>query len=76
MSDSTSTDAAAAKEAAGRHAAGYVTDGMRVGLGTGSTVHFSKITEAGFSTKLTALRLTWLDRTLNISGIGTAFRNR
>ena len=29
------------KEAAGRHAAGYVTDGMRVGLGTGSTVHFT-----------------------------------
>ena len=32
---------AAAKEAAGRRAAGYVTDGMRVGLGTGSTVHFT-----------------------------------
>ena len=31
----------AAKEAAGRHAAGYVEDGMRVGLGTGSTVHWS-----------------------------------
>jgi len=30
-----------AKEAAGRHAAAYVTDGMRVGLGTGSTVHFT-----------------------------------
>lgn len=30
-----------AKEAAGRHAAGYVTDGMRVGLGTGSTVHWT-----------------------------------
>jgi ribose 5-phosphate isomerase A len=29
------------KEAAGRHAATYVTDGMRVGLGTGSTVHFT-----------------------------------
>ncbi|MDJ0848166.1 MAG: ribose-5-phosphate isomerase RpiA [Myxococcota bacterium] len=28
-----------AKEAAGRHAADYVEDGMRVGLGTGSTVH-------------------------------------
>ena len=42
MTDSPSaTDAAAAKEAAGRHAASYVTDGMRVGLGTGSTVHFS-----------------------------------
>ena len=42
MTDSpTTTDAAAAKEAAGRHAASYVTDGMRVGLGTGSTVHFS-----------------------------------
>lgn len=30
-----------AKEAAGRHAAGHVTDGMRVGLGTGSTVHWT-----------------------------------
>jgi ribose 5-phosphate isomerase A len=28
-----------AKELAGRHAASYVKDGMRVGLGTGSTVH-------------------------------------
>jgi ribose 5-phosphate isomerase A len=35
-----------AKEAAGRHAAGYVTDGMRVGLGTGSTVHWT-ITDLG-----------------------------
>lgn len=35
-----------AKEAAGRHAAGYVTDGMRVGLGTGSTVHWT-IVELG-----------------------------
>ena len=42
MTDSPSaTDATAAKEAAGRRAASYVTDGMRVGLGTGSTVHFS-----------------------------------
>jgi len=32
---------AAAKEAAGRQAADYVSDGMRVGLGTGSTVHFT-----------------------------------
>jgi ribose 5-phosphate isomerase A len=31
----------AAKEAAGRQAADYVTDGMKVGLGTGSTVHFT-----------------------------------
>ena len=30
-----------AKDEAGRHAAGYVTDGMKVGLGTGSTVHFT-----------------------------------
>jgi ribose 5-phosphate isomerase A len=30
-----------AKEAAGRHAAGYVRAGMRVGLGTGSTVHWT-----------------------------------
>ena len=32
---------AAAKERAGRHAAEYVLDGMNVGLGTGSTVHFT-----------------------------------
>ncbi len=37
---------AQAKEEAGRHAAGYVTDGMRVGLGTGSTVHWT-IVELG-----------------------------
>jgi ribose 5-phosphate isomerase A len=36
----------AAKEAAGRQAAGYVTSGMRVGLGTGSTVHWT-IVELG-----------------------------
>lgn len=30
-----------AKEAAGRQAAEYVVDGMRVGLGTGSTVHWT-----------------------------------
>jgi ribose 5-phosphate isomerase A len=30
-----------AKERAGRHASSYVTDGMRVGLGTGSTVHWT-----------------------------------
>jgi len=35
-----------AKEAAGRHAAGQVTDGMRVGLGSGSTVHWT-IVELG-----------------------------
>jgi ribose 5-phosphate isomerase A len=35
-----------AKERAGRHAAGYVEDGMRVGLGTGSTVHWT-IVELG-----------------------------
>lgn len=35
-----------AKEAAGRHAAGYVEDGMTVGLGTGSTVHWT-IVELG-----------------------------
>ena len=32
---------AAAKESAGRQAAEYVRDGMRVGLGTGSTVHWT-----------------------------------
>ena len=32
-----------AKEEAGRRAAAYVTDGMRVGLGTGSTVHWTII---------------------------------
>ncbi|MBI2704428.1 MAG: ribose-5-phosphate isomerase RpiA [Actinobacteria bacterium] len=36
----------AAKEAAGRHAAHYVESGMRVGLGTGSTVHWT-IVELG-----------------------------
>jgi ribose 5-phosphate isomerase A len=30
-----------AKEQAGRYAAGYVVDGMKVGLGTGSTVYWS-----------------------------------
>jgi len=35
-----------AKEAAGRHAAGQVTAGMRVGLGSGSTVHWT-IVELG-----------------------------
>lgn len=35
-----------AKDAAGRQAAGYVIDGMKVGLGTGSTVHFT-IVELG-----------------------------
>ncbi len=39
MTDPTQKDAA--KESAGRHAAAYVEDGMRVGLGTGSTVHFT-----------------------------------
>jgi len=33
----------AAKETAGRHAAGYVTNRMRVGLGTGSTVYWTVI---------------------------------
>lgn len=42
MSDvGTAGGATTAKERAGRHAAGYVTDGMRIGLGTGSTVHFT-----------------------------------
>jgi ribose 5-phosphate isomerase A len=40
----TSSSSTSAKEAAGRHAATYVTDGMRVGLGTGSTVHFTIVT--------------------------------
>jgi ribose 5-phosphate isomerase A len=35
-----------AKQEAGRRAAGYVADGMRVGLGTGSTVHWT-IVELG-----------------------------
>ena len=39
--DPVAATATAAKEAAGRQAAAYVTDGMRVGLGTGSTVHFT-----------------------------------
>lgn len=41
MPDATTDPAAAAKEATGRHAASFVEDGMRVGLGTGSTVHFT-----------------------------------
>ena len=32
-----------AKEQAGRYAAGYVVDGMKVGLGTGSTVHWTTV---------------------------------
>lgn len=32
---------AVAKEAVGRHAAGLVSDGMKVGLGTGSTVYYT-----------------------------------
>ncbi len=35
------SEAPSPKEIAGRQAATYVTDGMRVGLGTGSTVHFT-----------------------------------
>ncbi len=35
------TKGESAKERAGRHAAAYVRDGMRVGLGTGSTVYFT-----------------------------------
>ena len=45
MSDTTDPRQAA-KEATGRAAARYVTDGMRVGLGTGSTVHWT-IVELG-----------------------------
>jgi ribose 5-phosphate isomerase A len=33
----------AEKQAAGRHAAAYVEDGMRVGLGTGTTVHWTTV---------------------------------
>ncbi len=36
-----SQDPERAKEQAGRHAAGYVSDDMRVGLGTGSTVRYT-----------------------------------
>lgn len=58
MSDTTDPQAAA-KEAAGRRAATYVTDGMRVGLGTGSTVHFTivalgEMREAGLDVTCTA----------------------
>ena len=42
-SDPQAVDQTAAKEEAGRHAATYVVDGMRVGLGTGSTVHWTII---------------------------------
>ena len=37
----TDVSGVSAKELAGRAAAAYVTDGMTVGLGTGSTVHFT-----------------------------------
>jgi ribose 5-phosphate isomerase A len=36
-------DETAHKVAAGRHAANFVEDGMRVGLGTGSTVHWTTV---------------------------------
>jgi ribose 5-phosphate isomerase A len=44
------------KEAAGRHAAALVADGMKVGLGTGSTVHFTIVAlgEAGRDITCTA----------------------
>lgn len=41
MERSSATAIEEAKRAAGVHAAGYVSDGMRVGLGTGSTVHYT-----------------------------------
>ncbi|MBX7160284.1 MAG: ribose-5-phosphate isomerase RpiA [Acidimicrobiia bacterium] len=49
-------DQDALKRAAGVHAASYVTDGMRVGLGTGSTVRFTieAIAAAGVDVDCTA----------------------
>jgi ribose 5-phosphate isomerase A len=44
---SSSTPSDATKEAAGRAAAAHVEDGMRVGLGTGSTVRFTTIALGG-----------------------------
>jgi ribose 5-phosphate isomerase A len=57
--------AAAAKEAAGRHAAAFVTDGMRVGLGTGSTVHYTIVAlgERGLDITCTATS----DRTTDLA---------
>jgi ribose 5-phosphate isomerase A len=48
--------AEAEKEAAGRRAASYVESGMRVGLGTGSTVHFTIVAlgELGLDVTCTA----------------------
>lgn len=45
-----------AKRAAGRHAAGYALDGMRIGLGTGSTVRFAieALAEAGLQLTCTS----------------------
>lgn len=45
-----------AKEQAGRYAAGYVVDGMAVGLGTGSTVHWTivELAERGLDIVCTA----------------------
>lgn len=55
---------AAAKEAAGRRAATYVTDGMRVGLGTGSTVHFTIVA-------LGEMRAAGLDVTCTATSVRT-----
>ena len=51
-----------AKEAAGRHAARYVSDGQTVGLGTGSTVYFT----------LVALGERIRDEGLSIRGVPTS----
>ena len=63
MSDTTDPQAAA-KEAAGRRAATYVSDGMRVGLGTGSTVHFTIVA-------LGEMRAAGLDITCTATSVRT-----
>lgn len=60
-----------AKELAGRRAAGYVRDGMRVGLGTGSTVHFTIVAlgerEPDITCASTSERTTELARSLGLT---------
>jgi ribose 5-phosphate isomerase A len=62
----------AAKEAAGRHAARYVVDGMRVGLGTGSTVHWT-IVELGERVARGALSITCTSTSTRTHELATSF---
>ena len=62
-----------AKERAGRHAASYVTDGMRVGLGTGSTVHWTIVDtrcEVGPGARVGAADARGIDRSEEVTILG------